>query len=114
MKNILFLVLLAMAFTLACKKDREKDLPACIKTQLDAFKLGAQSCAAGSASLKTYQFQNQTVYVFDEGPCIADNAKRVLDKDCNQRCVLGGIGGITDCSGADFMATATGEFQVWP
>ncbi len=114
MKNILLLFLAVLLLSVACKKDREKNLPACIKTQLDAFKQGSQTCAAGSASLKTYQFQNQTVYVFDDGPCISDGAKRVLDKDCNQLCTLGGIGGLTECNGQDFAANATGEFQVWP
>ncbi len=97
--------IIALIFTLpSCASD-----PTCITEKLEAFELDQGTCPG--ASVIKYEFQNKTVYVFSQGNCIADGAGSVVDENCNDVCLLGGIAGFTDCNGVNFYANAK-EIEV--
>lgn len=89
-----------MTIMLSCHKNKvDKNAPSCIKQRVNDF---SKSCCNSNAKVDEYTFQNNTVYVFDEGNCGADMASQVYDKDCNSLGLLGGFAGNTKINGEDF------------
>ena len=119
MKRILYCLLVGAVSSLvsACDEfDIAKNTPACIRTQTEEFARGA-SCTTSEytigASVKEYRFQNQTVYVFSDGNCIADGSAKVVgENNCQTLGFLGGFGGTTTINGESF---GNAEYQrtIW-
>ncbi|OJV55575.1 MAG: hypothetical protein BGO31_19665 [Bacteroidetes bacterium 43-16] len=84
---------------------------ACIKSQVKEFRRG--DVCSGSASVKQYTFQNQQVYVFDQGTCGADYTQAVLNENCEIIGYLGGIAGNGTINGENFCDNATYVSTIW-
>ncbi len=94
-----------------CKKDDSTVIiPSCIEQKIQIFELDA--CKPG-ASVNEYLFQNEIVYTFDPGNCIADSASEVYTDDCELLGILGGIAGFEDINGVNFSKNATLIKLVW-
>lgn len=109
-KNRRFLILISSLFLLAFQCDKEhNEIPPCIDSKIAAF--STEACPSG-ATVKSYNFQSNTVYVFDFGPCGADMALPVLNNNCDTLGFLGGISGNTMINNQDF---ASAEFlqTIW-
>ena len=95
-----FIVLVSSLLLLAFQCDKGDDLVAsCVQDKIGAF--STEACPSG-ATVKSYNFQSNTVYVFDFGPCGADMALPVLNNSCDTLGFLGGISGNTMINNQDF------------
>ena len=109
-KNRRFIILISSLFLLAFQCDKEhNENPPCIDSKIAAF--STQACPTG-ATVKSYNFQSNTVYVFDFGPCGADMAMPVLNNNCDTLGYLGGITGNTMINNQEF-STAEYISLVW-
>lgn len=107
LKSMKYLTILSLFLGLtfvSCGDDDTVDLPACIDTELDTFKVEA---CAGTADLTLWRFRGQDVYCFAYGTCISDTYADIFDADCNLICTLGGISGNNDCDGTAWDQNAT-------
>ena len=105
-----FIVLVSSLLLLAFQCDKGDDLVAsCVQDKIGAFSM--EACPSG-ATIKSYYFQSDFVYVFDYGPCGADMALPVLNNSCDTLGFLGGISGNTMINNQDF---ASAEFlqTIW-
>jgi hypothetical protein len=111
MKKISGFILLASSLLLlAFQCGKGDDLVAsCVQDKIGVF--STEACPSG-ATVKSYNFQSNTVYVFDFGPCGADMALPVLNNYCDTLGFLGGFSGNTIINNQDF---ASAEFlhTVW-
>ncbi len=99
-KNRRFLILISSLFLLAFHCDKEhNEIPPCIDSKIAAF--STEACPTG-ATIKSYYFQSEFVYVFDYGPCGADMAMPVLNNSCDTLGFLGGFIGNTMINNQDF------------
>ena len=95
-----FIVLVSSLLLLAFQCDKGDDLVAsCVQDKIGAF--STEACPSG-ATVKSYNFQSNTVYVFDFGPCGADMAMPVLNNNCDTLGFLGGFIGNTMINNQDF------------
>lgn len=111
MKKLTSLTTLAVLLILSigCHKDDAfEDLPICIQNELSLIDLYCEN-----ANIVRYKFQGEKVYVLNFSPCVPDGISKVVDKDCNEICSLGGFGGTTICNGEDFYESAKKETLVW-
>jgi hypothetical protein len=109
MKTVLFaFVSLLLSFN-GCKKTDESKVPDCLSSRISTF--AGYACDSG-ATVKSYTFQNHTVYAFDPGNCGADMTTEVVDHSCKTLGNLGGIMGNTRINGEDFSNAVFIE-QVW-
>ena len=101
MKKIIgFIVLVSSLLLLAFQCDKGDDLVAsCVQDKIGAFSM--EACPSG-ATIKSYYFQSDFVYVFDYGPCGADMAMPVLNNSCDTLGFLGGFIGNTMINNQDF------------
>ena len=101
MKKIIgFIVLVSSLLLLAFQCDKGDDLVAsCVQDKIGAF--STEACPTG-ATIKSYYFQSEFVYVFDYGPCGADMALPVLNNNCDTLGFLGGFIGNTMINNQDF------------
>jgi hypothetical protein len=101
MKKIIgFIVLVSSLLLLAFQCDKGDDLVAsCVQDKIAAFSM--EACPTG-ATIKSYYFQSDFVYVFDYGPCGADMAMPVLNNSCDTLGFLGGFIGNTMINNQDF------------
>ena len=101
MKKIIgFIVLVSSLLLLAFQCDKGDDLVAsCVQDKIAAF--STEACPTG-ATIKSYYFQSDFVYVFDYGPCGADMAMPVLNNSCDTLGFLGGFIGNTMINNQDF------------
>ena len=101
MKKIIgFIVLVSSLLLLAFQCDKGDDLVAsCVQDKIGAF--STEACPTG-ATIKSYYFQSDFVYVFDYGPCGADMAMPVLNNSCDTLGFLGGFIGNTMINNQDF------------
>ena len=101
MKKIIgFIVLVSSLLLLAFQCDKGDDLVAsCVQDKIAAF--STEACPTG-ATIKSYYFQSDFVYVFDYGPCGADKAMPVLNNSCDTLGFLGGFIGNTMINNQDF------------
>ena len=105
-----FIVLVSSLLLLAFQCDKGDDLVAsCVQDKIGAF--STEACPTG-ATIKSYYFQSDFVYVFDYGPCGADMALPVLNNSCDTLGFLGGFIGNTMINNQDF---ASAEFlqTIW-
>jgi hypothetical protein len=119
MKRILYFLLLGATSGLLSACDEfaiAKNTPACIRTQTEEFARSASFCKTDDgtigASVKEYRFQNQTVYVFSGGNCIADGSADVIAENCQKLGYLGGFGGNTTVNGESF-SKAEYKRTIW-
>ena len=95
-----FIVLVSSLLLLAFQCDKGDDLVAsCVQDKIAAF--STEACPTG-ATIKSYYFQSDFVYVFDYGPCGADMAMPVLNNSCDTLGFLGGFIGNTMINNQDF------------
>ena len=95
-----FIVLVSSLLLLAFQCDKGDDLVAsCVQDKIATF--STQACPTG-ATIKSYYFQSDFVYVFDYGPCGADMAMPVLNNSCDTLGFLGGFIGNTMINNQDF------------
>ena len=88
LKNeIIFLLTLTVGLTLtSCEKlDVLEGTPKCMTDKIKELK--KQDCPSVE-TVYQYDFQGQTVYVFNPKNCGNDLASEVTDKDCNNLCWL--------------------------
>ena len=109
MKRINFTYLLVALLFIACyKKCLKKDVPLSVQAKTEQFK---STCCNNGASVDQYEFQNQTVYVFDPGICGADMTSEVVNENCETVGYLGGISGNKKINGESFdKARFTGNY----
>lgn len=101
-----------MLFFFACEKYKfDKDIPDCIKTEIEMFK-EEDICEDGAKVIK-YRFQGKDVYAFQWGNCVADAGTRIFNEDCQIICTLGTLLGITECEGVEFSGNAEEIKVVW-
>lgn len=100
MKNLIILISIFLIVTTGCKKDLIKSLPECVQDEISDSKV------------LEYSFQNQKVYVFEEGSCGADLSFTVIDEDCNILGYLGGFSGNDIINGESFDSAKL-EQTIW-
>jgi hypothetical protein len=114
MKAILSLSL-ALLMTACCKKVQENypNIPEsnCIQQKIATFSQSSNICDS-IASVKSYTFMNEWVYVFDVGNCISDKAMPVLNSNCDTLGYLGGIQGNAYINGQSF-SSAVYQSTLW-
>ena len=117
MKRLTLIPMLFVAF-IACNK---KPAPpteygrcgvTCILNKISEFAQSDDICDT-TATVKLYHFQNQDVYLFDQGSCGNDLTIPVLNEDCDTLGYLGGIMGNSTINGQDFYANASYRYTVW-
>ena len=87
--SIVFLCILLC--TISCSENDDTEIPDCVQTLIDEF-VENSIPQTPSASVDTYKYENETVYVlnFQNFP---DGQSIVISSQCIQKCVLGGIDG---------------------
>lgn len=110
MKNLIILANLFLTVSSSCKKDPIKSLPGCVQDEISDFKSN-KLCPSDSKILE-YSFQNQKVYVFEEGSCGADLSSTIIDEDCNILGYLGGFPGNNVINGESFDSAKL-EQTIW-
>lgn len=113
MKIFTFLIMTCFSFGCHHAEDNDgEEQGNCMKAKISVFKQSPEACTGG-ASIYTYQFQGERVFVFNPGSCTADFFSNVYDEDCNLVCSLGGIAGNITCNGENFSDGATDEILIW-
>ena len=111
MKNLFFsLSILALIFLTACDKEDFKALPECVQDEINS---SDRTCPSDKMMVHSFTFQGETVYILTKDQCIADGGTSVVTQNCDTLCFLGGIAGLTMCSGEEFYKVATDEELVW-
>ncbi len=111
MKNFIILFLFVFLFPISCNKLKIADgTPSCIKTEIKKFSKSHGTCP--SAHVDEMEFQSSTVYVFDDGGCMADGGSTIYDKNALMIGSLGGFTGNTKVNGQEF-SSATFIKTVW-
>ncbi|RQO32176.1 hypothetical protein DBR32_00750 [Taibaiella sp. KBW10] len=82
----------------------------CVDERLLAFQ---QQESCDDATIKSYTFQGQLVYVLDYGDCIADVTSEVVSEDCKVLGYLGGLAGSSTLNGTEFWSNAIFVTTVW-
>lgn len=111
MKRTLLMITGCLIFAACNKSVHITGGSACIKSKVKQFSR-SEACD-GSATVKQYTFQGQTVYVFDQGTCGADFAQPVLNATCDTLGFLGGIAGNGTINGENFYEQATYVSTIW-
>lgn len=83
----------------------------CVEQKLEHFRQDDETCS--DATIKSYMFQGQLVYVMDYGSCFADMTSEVLGDNCKTLGYLGGFAGNSQINGVDFWSNATFVALVW-
>ncbi|MGL5888381.1 MAG: DUF6970 domain-containing protein [Bacteroidia bacterium] len=109
MKNLAFLSLLLITLFASCEREGN-GTTACIQEKIDELAVNAGN---SDASVKEYRFQNQTVYVFNNGTQVMDGVEFVYDTGCNQLGFLGGLMGNSTINGQDFYNNAIYTRTIW-
>ncbi|MFK7935944.1 MAG: hypothetical protein AB8G22_20695 [Saprospiraceae bacterium] len=98
----------------SCKEEIEPSniTPACIQEKIQEYLAEGRFCDDGR--VVEYWFQDNYVYVFEKGTCLADGDADVFSLRCNLICTLGGITGNLQCNGDDFSKAAEELRTVFP
>jgi hypothetical protein len=108
----LFLIVIIFAFA-SCKKDDglPKDIPDCIKTNIEIEKQNTY----GASAVTEYLFQGKIVYAVIPSNLIADAATEIHDESCKRICFIGGFGGpaVSQCNGENFFDKAVKKRVIW-
>jgi len=91
--NLLFLFTILIASS--CSNEFG-DEPDCFKDRFNSFK---ETACDKEATIDIYTFQDQEVYVFNYGFCIADGSSSVYTSECEYLGELGGFGGLLEING---------------
>lgn len=89
-----------MGLFMSCSKSIS-ETPACVNDKIADY---SKSATCKDATVKEYNFQSQTVYVFEPGTCGADMTSAVINADCKTIGHLGGITGNTKINGTEFSS----------
>lgn len=108
MKASLLLFGLFLLF-LGCKKT-DSSVPGCINDQIRNFK---SYSPCNDAKVDEYLFQNELVFVFEDGTCVRDGAAQVYNGACELLGSLGGFTGNLEINGANFSENAVFQKTVW-
>ena len=104
-------MILLFLTTLGCNKiELPEGVPSCVEDKIR--KLRRENCPSVQ-TVYQYEFQGETVYVFNPKPCGSDLFIEVTNQACGTVCNLGGIAGISDCNGDSFYTVATDERIIW-
>lgn len=107
---VILLVSVVLAFTSCNKVDVEKGTPKCIVKEIKEFNKISGLCK--DANVEEYNFQGESVFVFNHGTCARDASSKVIDADCNYLGYLGGFEGNHEINGASF-SSATFIKTTW-
>lgn len=114
MKVVLLSILLFPACAARTKSvDKAvSDIPTCVQSYIDTFKLTPQNHVA---SILEYAFQGRLVYVFTPAKLLADGSIKVVSKNCESMCEIGGFAGLknSDCNGDNFFEKAVLKRTLW-
>src|SRR5688500_6938739 len=105
MKIFGILITTVLAFTSCNKVDVEKGTPRCITKKIKEFNKSPALCK--DPTVDEYNFQGESVFVFNLGTCGRDFSSNVFDEDCNDLGYLGGFEGNDEINGARFSTSAT-------
>jgi len=99
--RIHFIGLLLFLIALSGCSDKEINtvVPRCISDLVINFE---NTALCDDYKVDQYLFQNQVVYVFDNGSCGADMQAAVVDNNCNTIGALGGIAGNLEINNESF------------
>ncbi len=112
-KLCIIIVITLVSLNIACdRNDLPNEVPECIEQKIQEFLQSGIICDTG-ANVTKYNFKGEQVYVFYEGACWTDAGSMVFDKNCNEKCYLGGKGGFRQCDSVDFYDYATNAKIVW-
>lgn len=105
----ILLMFAVVAFTGCNKIDVEKGTPKCVVKAIKEFE---EYSLCNDASVEEYNFQGESVFVFQHGTCGRDVSAKVMDSDCNVLGQLGGLDGNDEINGASF-SSATFIKTTW-
>ena len=111
MKKAFALLLLVGFVWIGCTKEKEAAVPTCIQDRLKTFDQ-LEACSQG-ASLQRYNFQSNSVYVFNHGFCNSIDSSEVRDAECNLLGYLGGVLNNDTINGLNFYISAKYEAVIW-
>lgn len=111
MKQLIIGIAGLLSFASCNKSEKISGGSACIRNKIQRF--SNSDVCDGSATVKQYTFQNQNVYVFDQGTCGADFAQPILNENCDTLGFLGGISGNGMINGQNFYTDATYISTIW-
>jgi hypothetical protein len=111
MKIVISLLIVITLFFTSCEK-KEIVAPDCIKNLIKSYSGTPFRCETG-AKVDQYQFQSQTVYVFDPGNCGADMQAPVYTLNCNLLGNLGGFIGNLLINNVPFDKNAIFQKTIW-
>ncbi len=107
-KGVLYILL--SVFLIGCKSaEKVEQIPKAIVKEINKF---SASSTCKDASVNQFEFQEKTVFVFEEGTCVMDKESRVLDKSGKLLGSLGGFTGNTSIQGEDF-SKAVFQKALW-
>ena len=109
-KILVLLIFLSIGFSSCEKLEIEEGTPECVENLIKDFDK-EQSCDQG-VKVEKYSFLGKMVYVFNPGTCGADMTSRVVDSECNNLGLLGGVSGNIEINGENF-SNATFKSIVW-
>jgi hypothetical protein len=107
---ILSLAFASLLFTNCSKSEFSDSIPDCIKSSIEANK---NKDDWNIKRVDEYQYQGNTVYIFEADQIYPDMQTPVIKSDCTTLCTLGGIAGITMCNGDRFYDKAKLIRSVW-
>lgn len=100
MKRYISFLFITTLFVASCEKIEIADgTPICIQEKIKSFE---KSAGCDNAKVDEYEFQSETMYVFDPGTCGADMSAGVMNAKCVSKGYLGGITGNTKINGESF------------
>jgi len=108
MKKISTILLLVVLSIASCKE--EKLEPNCLNNRISD--LEDSPCDEG-VQISLFEFQEEHVYLLEQGNCIADGTTEVVDNQCNTLGFLGGLAGSNEINGVNFYENATFIEVVW-
>ena len=110
MKKILLVFIVVSAMCVTCKKEKENDLPNCLKTRIEQIK--GQKKWNPPAEIHEYVYNGKTVYLVSADCC--DQYVTLIDSNCQYLCApAGGIAGTGDGQCTDFYKTAKHVKLLW-
>ena len=110
MKYIWIAVLLAVAKTPGCNKQKTAGIPDCIQQKINTVK--GQPKANPPIEVQQYAYNGKTVYLVTSGCC--DQYNVVFDEKCQYICApSGGLTGKGDRKCPDFIEKATFVRTIW-
>ncbi len=111
MKRLVLNLIFIMFILAACSKSAfVTNVPDCIKNNIEANKTKP---GWNVKRVDEYEYQGNLVYIFEPDQVSPDMQTSVTKSDCTTLCTLGGIAGITMCSGDRFSDKAKLIRTVW-